>query len=312
MKKHLTACLLGLSLFAPVPAEPEITHLYSWQPEDANHPQAVDVAIVLAVDVSSSVKKNERTFQREAYAAALSDPAVQEMALGGRSGRVALAYLEWSGSKSQRLHLPMEIMNSSEDLTWFAERISSIEDQPGDVLYVGSTAIGDALIAAEHAMRDLKVPARDFVIDISGDGIVNSGSDVTKVRDHLVAMGLTVNGLPIRVSNDSWGNAGNKPERVARFYEQCVIGGAGSFHLVADGFSAVRETLIMKLMLEMAQMDGAERRRLAGHWNTRGDQPLEQVIPAIVLQIPGNENTAPKKAKCTHYQRDAASPFEYP
>jgi hypothetical protein len=274
----------------------------------------VDVAIVLAVDVSSSVKEHERRFQREAYAAALSDPAVQRMALGGRSGRVALAYLEWSGANSQRLHLPMEVLSTPEEIGYFATRIAAIEDRPGDALYVGSTAIGDALIAAEHAMRSLDVPARDFVIDISGDGVVNSGSDVTHVRDHLVNIGLTVNGLPIRISNDSWDNDPDSQDRVAAFYEACVIGGVGSFHLVADGFDAVRETLIMKLMLEMADMEGFERRRIAAAWNSREDMPLERVIPALVLQMPDEAAKTPERQmNCSHFERQAGtSPFEQP
>lgn len=313
LKHYLRLGTLCLVLTAPLPAEPEITRVYSWNASDEGHPSAVDVAIVLAVDVSSSVKENERRFQREAYAAALSDPAVQRMALGGQGGRIALAYLEWSGTNNQRLHLPMEILSTPEEIGYFAHRIGTIEDRPGDALYVGSTAIGDALLAAENAMRGLTVPARDFVIDISGDGVVNSGTDVTMVRDHLVGIGLTVNGLPIRISNESWDNDADSQDRVARFYETCVIGGAGAFHLVADGFPAVRETLVMKLMLEMAQMEGSERRRLAEYWNTRDDIPSERVIPALVLQMPGQE--APAEApstKCSHYDRQAMNQSGYP
>lgn len=313
LKHYLRLGALCLVMTAPLPAEPEISRVYSWTASDAGHPSAVDVAIVLAVDVSSSVKEHERKFQREAYAAALSDPAVQRMALGGSAGRIALAYLEWSGTNNQRLHLPMEILSTPEEIGYFAHRIAAIEDRPGDALYVGSTAIGDALLAAENAMRGLMVPARDFVIDISGDGVVNSGTDVTMVRDHLVGIGLTVNGLPIRISNDNWDTDTDTQDRVARFYETCVIGGAGAFHLVADGFAAVRETLIMKLMLEMAQMEGQERRRLAEHWNSREDQPLERVVPALVLQMPNQDAPAEAPApKCSHYDRQATNQFGAP
>lgn len=312
LKKYLALGALCLVAIAAQPAQTDVTRVYSWNASDASHPDAVDVAIVLAVDVSSSVKEHERRFQREAYAAALSDPAVQRMALGGRSGRIAMAYMEWSGAKSQRVHLPMEILEAPEDMAYFAERIVSIEDRPGDSLYVGSTAIGDALIAAERAMRALDVPARDFVIDISGDGVVNSGTDVEQVRDHLVGIGLTVNGLPIRITSDPWDDNGDGQDRVARFYESCVIGGSGSFHLVADGFEAVRETLIMKLMLEMADLKGEERRRIAAHWNQQDDRPLEQVIPALILQLPEDAPQKKKKPNCSHFERQAASPSDYP
>lgn len=312
LKYSAAALALCLATLAPVPVQTEMIRVYGSDANDANHPDAVDVAIVLAVDVSSSVKRHERRFQREAYAAALSDPAVQRMALGGRTGRVALAYLEWSGANSQRLHLPMEILSTPEDMTYFAQRIEGIDDTPGDALYVGSTAIGDALIAAEHAMRGLNVPAREFVIDISGDGIVNSGTNVPAVRDHLVSIGLTVNGLPIRISDDGWEADDNLPDRVAHFYETCVIGGSGSFHLVADGFPAVRETLIMKLMLEMADLEGPDRRRIAANWNGQTAHPLERVIPALVLQMPDQREAHPEARDCAHYERQASTPFEYP
>jgi len=312
VKKYLLPGMICLALTLAATAKADDTRMYRWQASDANHPAAVDVAIVLAVDVSSSVKQHERRFQREAYAAALSDPAVQRMALGGRSGRIALAYMEWSGANNQRVHLPMEILQTPEDIGYFADRILAIEDTPGDALYIGSTAIGDALIAAERAMRALDVPAREFVIDISGDGVVNSGSNVMRVRDHLVEIGLTVNGLPIRISNDSWDETEGGPDRVEEFYETCVIGGAGSFHLVADGFAAVRETLIMKLMLEMAEMEGAERRRIATNWNQRHGAPRERVVPAVILQVPEQGAQPLRATRCTHYDRASISPYNYP
>jgi hypothetical protein len=252
---------------------------------DASHPGRVDIALVLAVDVSSSIEASERRFQREAYAEALSDPRVAQMALGGRSGRVAVAYMEWSGRRFQRVHLPMRVMSSPVELAIFANEILAIEDRPHDPMFVQPTAVGDALLAAEAAMAELSVPARDYIIDISGDGVLNDGLEIQEARAHVLSLGLTVNGLPIEVADAPTYGQASGADAVARFYMDCVIGGPGAFHLVARGFGDVRETLIMKLMLEMSDMRPEQKSRIAAAWNGGDLGSRARVIPAFVLDL---------------------------
>ena len=252
---------------------------------DLNDPTRVDVALVLAVDVSSSIKSHERRFQREAYAAALSDLRVANIALGGGAGRIAIAYMEWSGRRFQRVLLPMRVMTSPAELAEFAHDILSIEDQTNDPMFVQPTAVGDALLAAEAVMAALPVRAAEYIIDISGDGVVNDGSAVVAAREHLLSLGLTVNGLPIEVTGEVPEHEDVSHDRVARFYADCVIGGPGAFHLIARGFTDVRETLIMKLMLEMAQMTPMRKRQIAMAWNGGSIETHLPVVPATVLQI---------------------------
>ena len=58
----------------------------------------VDVALVLAVDVSDSMDAGELAVQRAGYVAALSHPDFLARAWArGRTGRVALTYFEWAG-----------------------------------------------------------------------------------------------------------------------------------------------------------------------------------------------------------------------
>lgn len=276
---------------------------------DINNPDRVDVALVLAVDVSSSIETDERRFQREAYAQALSDPRVANLALGGGAGRVAIAYMEWSGRHFQRVHLPMRVMSTPEELAQFAIEILAIPDHEADPMYIQPTAIGNALIAAEAIMASLPVPARDYVIDISGDGVVNDGTAVSAVRANLIELGLTVNGLPIEVSLEAPVFESLGPERVSQYYADCVIGGPGSFHVVARGFGDVRETLVMKLMLEMANLPPSEKQRLATAYNAI-PQTL-RVIPATALQIaPKSKKQKRPKTDCADDDVDARSPFQ--
>lgn len=266
---------------------------------DSNPVGRVDIALVLAVDVSSSIQTSERQFQREAYAQALRDPRVAQMALGGGSGRVAVAYMEWSGKRYQRVHLPMRIMSSPAEMEAFAADILSIEDSPNDPMYVQPTAVGDALLAAQVAMSTLEVPARDYIIDISGDGVLNDGLAIHAAREQVLATGLTVNGLPIEVSSDASTTQTASFDNVARFYMDCVIGGPGAFHLVARGFGDVRETLIMKLMLEMAQMEPVQKRRIAAAWNGGDLGDEARIIPAVVLELaPSGPAEPARKSNC--------------
>jgi hypothetical protein len=68
-------------------------------------------------------------------------------------------------------------------------------------------------------------PARR-VIDISGDGPNNDGPKLRHVRDHAVAGGITINGLPIQIPGmvSAW-----EFRDLDRYYADCVIGGVGAF-----------------------------------------------------------------------------------
>ncbi len=279
------------------PAETPTPHRYA--SDDVTHPGRVDIALVLAVDVSSSIEASERRFQREAYAEALRDPRVAQMALGGRTGRVAIAYMEWSGRRFQRVHLPIRVMSSPAEMAAFAADILAIEDRVNDPMYVQPTAVGDALLAAETAMSALQVPARNYVIDISGDGVLNDGLELRVAREHVLSRGLTVNGLPIEVSAEPSTVAGRGAiDTVARFYMDCVIGGPGAFHLVARGFGDVRETLIMKLMLEMAELPASQKSRIAYAWNNGELGEQARVIPAVVLELSPQANEQKREVNC--------------
>lgn len=263
----------------------------------------VDIALVLAVDVSSSIEASERRFQREAYAAALKDPRVARMALGGPTGGVAIAYMEWSGRRYQRVHVPMRVLTSPDDLAAFADEILAIEDRPNDPMYYQATAVGDALIAAEVEMSERGLLARDYVIDISGDGVVNDGLAVNPAREHVLSRGLVVNGLPIELTSaPGTSQETTTQEVVSRFYADCVIGGPGAFHLVARGFGDIRETLIMKLMLEMADMPAEQKTQIAQAWNTGANGPIARIIPAMVLDLSPQGNARNQETDCSNAQ----------
>src|SRR6266851_6024971 len=63
---------------------------------------AVDVALVLAVDVSLSIDAEEFALQRAGYAAAFRNERVVNAITGGSTGAVAVTYLQWSGAREQQ------------------------------------------------------------------------------------------------------------------------------------------------------------------------------------------------------------------
>jgi hypothetical protein len=193
----------------------------------------------------------------------------------------------------------MRVMSSPQELAAFADEILNIEDRPNDPMYFQATAVGDALLAAEEAMSEGRVLARDYVIDISGDGVLNDGRDVGPARAHVLSRGLVVNGLPIELasSTPSVNDAGTF-ETVSQFYADCVIGGPGSFHLVARGFGDVRETLIMKLMLEMAEMPAADKTRIARAWNSGAGSDIARIVPAMVIELAPSGPAPAPNADC--------------
>ena len=89
-----------------------------------------------------------------------------------------------------------------------------------------------------------------LIIDIAGDGANNRGAYVVDARDRAVADGITINGLPIVNDRpDPWGYP-PIPD-LDLYYEDCVIGGPGSFIVVADGFQDFARAVRRKLLLEI-------------------------------------------------------------
>jgi len=252
MTKVLLTAFLALwtaTASQAAPGEPLLTAL---------PPGGVDVALILAVDVSSSVDDRERTFQRMAYARALSDPLVIRAALGGRSGRIALGYMEWSGPTYQRHVIPIRVIGTGDEMQDFSNQVAALAggglgwESDSYSYFSGTTAMGNALHSAAEAIRSLDVTAQSVVIDLSADGINNDGLMLSEVREQLVAEGFTINGLPIAVGKTANAAGSSQSEAIAKleaFFEHCVIGGPGAFQIMAPGWEDVEQALRSNLIL---------------------------------------------------------------
>lgn len=207
----------------------------------------VDVLLVLAVDVSRSVDEDEARLQREGYRNAVADPAVVEAIRGGMMGAIGLAYVEWAGAEYQRLVLPWtRIAGAGEAQAW-SERLG---EAPRASL--SWTSISGALDFSLKVLNDAPFEATRRVIDISGDGVNNSGGPVELARDRAVAEGITINGLPIVNDRPTFGRM--PPVPLDEYYRENVIGGPGAFVVVAEDFQSFGLAVKRKLIREIAAL----------------------------------------------------------
>ncbi|MET3967784.1 MULTISPECIES: DUF1194 domain-containing protein [Bradyrhizobium] len=206
---------------------------------------SVDVELVLAVDVSYSMDPGELLLQREGYAEAIVSNEFLQALKAGPNRRLALVYVEWSGPNDQKIIVPWRLIDSRESAAVVAAEIAKAPVRTGSRTSI-SGAINFALpLFDADPYRGLR-----RVIDVSGDGVNNDGSPVTIARDAALARGITINGLPIMLE-------GRLPSQMDiddldLYYEDCVIGGSGSFMVTIRSRDGFKEAIRTKLVLEVA------------------------------------------------------------
>ena len=207
--------------------------------------EPVDVALVMAVDVSRSIDEDEARLQREGYRAAVSDPRVVEAIRGGMIGAVALCYLEWAGIEFQRVVIPWTRIGSQREAEAWAEALAQAPRTS-----LSWTSISGGIEASRRELSECPHEATRRVIDVSGDGVNNSGPPAEQARDRAVAEGITINGLPILNDRPTFGRP--PPVPLDQYYRESVIGGPGAFVIAAEDFEAFEQAVRRKLIREIA------------------------------------------------------------
>ena len=207
--------------------------------------EAVDVALVLAVDVSRSIDEDEAKLQREGYREAVTDPAVLAAIRGGMIGAIGLVYIEWAGIEYQRTVLPWTRIASEADASAWATELATAPR-----VSFSRTSISGAIIHARRELAACPFEATRRVIDVSGDGLNNSGPPVEGQRDEAVAEGIVINGLPIVNDRPTFGRP--PPANLDLYFRDRVIGGPGAFYIVAEDFNSFGQAVKRKLIREIA------------------------------------------------------------
>lgn len=209
-------------------------------------PETVDVALVIATDVSYSVDDNEAQFQREGAVAAFRDPDVVKAIQSGSLGRIAVAYLDFSSYGSTRVVVGWHLVHDQASAEAFADELASARRTYGI-----QTSISSGVEVAMQLLATGGYMATKQVIDVSGDGPNNEGRRIDETRDEAVAKGIVINGLPIMTEADKT-DVYYLPD-LDKYYAGCVIGGPGAFIQVAKGFQDLARALRRKLILEISQ-----------------------------------------------------------
>ncbi|GAB2174818.1 DUF1194 domain-containing protein [Dongia sp. agr-C8] len=199
--------------------------------------QKVDLALVLAVDCSSSVDPVEFRIQMEGIAAALRHPALQDAIAAGREHCIALTLVLWSGARSQSIAMPWQLLATEADLEAAAAVIAGAERE----WQAGGTALAIAIDFAAGLLTALPFAAKRRVIDVSGDGIDNVTGMTEAARDRAVAQGITINGLPITKGS----------QLLPIYYKARVIGGRDAFVQPAPDLEAFPAAILRKLLREI-------------------------------------------------------------
>jgi hypothetical protein len=207
---------------------------------------AVDVQLVLAVDVSYSMDPDEQALQREGYIAGLTSPEFMRALREGMHGKVAVTYFEWAGPYDQKIIVPWRLIDGPEAADAFVNEIAAAPYRRAS-----RTSISGALTFAKPLFEDTGFQGIRRVIDVSGDGANNSGTLVTSARDDVVAAGITINGLPIMLKRPNPFTM--DIDNLDVYYEDCVIGGPAAFVVPIRERAQFKEATRTKLLLEVAE-----------------------------------------------------------
>ncbi|MEL6958318.1 MAG: DUF1194 domain-containing protein [Pseudomonadota bacterium] len=204
---------------------------------------ACRLALVLAMDVSSSVSDAEDALQRGGLASALLAPKVQQ-AFFATGDPVALAVFEWSGRYNQLLVQDWVLIDSPATLQRVADRIASTPRSTTDY----PTALGHALGYASILLTRAPI-CEAQTVDVSGDGQNNDGFAPADAFGAFPFEAVTVNGLAINVPEDIAAREGQ--DDLVTYYTREVIRGPGAFVEVANGFEDFAATMERKLIREL-------------------------------------------------------------
>lgn len=211
----IRAFVLGLLLASPAPA--------------------CEVALLLAVDVSGSVDREEYRTQMQGLADGLRDSAVSEALVAGEA---MVSVVQWTGSSRQEVTVPWAHITSFEALDAFASQVETAPRRWRNF----STAIGEAL---DFSLSQFSAAAacKKRIIDISGDGSSNEGLLPREVHPRLRAAEITVNALVIE---------GAEPRMTEYFWEN-VITGPGAFVFTANSYDEYPARMRQKLLREVTK-----------------------------------------------------------
>lgn len=208
--------------------------------EETTHADDVDLALVIALDVSFSVDNREFKLMRNGLASALDTPEVEKALLTGYHGAILICVMQWSGYQEQDISINWIRVSNRNDLAALAGKCRRMSRRYSG----GATDIGGAINYCRNLILDAPIKSIGKVIDLVGDGTNNVNLTPSIERDLTVAAGITINGLAIT----------NTVDDLVTYYRTRIIGGNGAFVEVAAEYTDFEDAMRKKLAREMQSL----------------------------------------------------------
>jgi Protein of unknown function (DUF1194) len=197
----------------------------------------VAIELLLALDASASVERQEFQLQLQGLALAFRDPEVIAAVENLKPLGVAIGLSQWGGRGQVRMTIPFTHIASANDAKAFGFLVGR------SFRFIGAT--GTSIVTGiEHGLAELESNAFDGyrrVIDVSGDGEDNSGLSLEDARENARAQGVIINGLAIEADEP----------RLMQYYLDNVRTGAGAFVERANDFEDFARAIKQKLLREL-------------------------------------------------------------
>jgi hypothetical protein len=167
----------------------------------------------------------------------------------GAHQKIAICFIDWSGPFEQKLVVDWSVVDGIDTAVHLGDLISRAPRS-----FYNSTSIGSAIDFAATQIARAPFEAERHAIDVSGDGTNNSGRDLQFFRDRAVAQGIVVSGLVILtdIQLAQYPAHTNPPGCIEKYYRDNVIGGPGSFVMVAEDYNSFGRAMVRKLIAEIA------------------------------------------------------------
>lgn len=199
--------------------------------------RACDTALVLTIDVSNSIDTAEYRLQTDGLADALEDPEIVDTMV---SGSAMITVVQWSGVDKQTVSIPWTQVTTALHAQSLAGQARLMER----AFVLSDTAPAEAIYFSLR-LFDQVPECQRRVIDVSGDGTPNGGSDVRAARNAAERAGVTINGIAI----ESMGLA------ITNFYRSAIITRDG-FVMTARTHREYPATIRAKILRELSRIFG--------------------------------------------------------
>ncbi len=203
--------------------------------------EPVDLELLLAVDASGSIDKEEFALQMGGIAAAFRDPELLSVLRSGPRGSIAVTLMLWAEANRPKQTLPWHLVHDRASAETFAQAVAAM---PRNIA-AGGTGIGKALQYSVWEIQRNSYEGQRKVIDLSGDGRETAfrefSLDIDAGRYLALQDDITVNGLAI---------LSDVPE-LESYYAHRLIGGFGAFVMTAASFEDFARAFRRKLLREV-------------------------------------------------------------